>query len=71
MRKDIIMKKIVCSKCDGTGGLVCYRKDGKGIEHFVCDSCNGKGMLFRRVTIEFLQIDEENRYIETQIIENS
>ena len=58
MREEIIKKKIICSRCDGTGGLVSYRKDGRGLEHHVCDLCNGKGMLFRKVTIELLRIDE-------------
>lgn len=60
MRRDIKEKRVICPTCEGTGGLIAYKKDGgKGVDRFQCTLCDGKGVVLRRVIVSYFPIGED------------
>ena len=59
MRIDIDDKKVICPTCEGCGKMSRYKKDGPGVDTFVCTQCNGKRVVIRKVIITYSQLSDD------------
>lgn len=59
MIRKIFKSQIQCPNCEGCGKMARYKKNEKGVETFICEVCNGSGVITGDITIIF--DDESNK----------